>query len=67
LILVGVIFILSGQLLLSIFFFGTGMLGLAFAYVLIANKRSFVGGPDTTIPTADEAAEIESDFGKRLG
>jgi hypothetical protein len=63
----GIVLIVSGRLLLSILPFGVGMLMLAFAYVWIANKRSFVGGPDTTIPTADEAAEIESDFGRGLG
>ena len=66
-IIVGVFLITFGQLLLSIFFFGMGMLGLVFACVLIANKRSFIGGPDPTTPTADEAIEIESDFGKGLG
>ena len=66
-ILIGVILITFGQLLPSIFFLGIGMLLLAIAYVVIANRRSFVAGPDTTIPTADEAAEIELDFGKGLG
>jgi len=66
-ILIGVVLITFGQPLLSIFFFGIGMLGLAFAYMMIGNKKSFIGGPDPTIPTADEATDIESDFGKGLG
>jgi uncharacterized membrane protein len=67
LIFLGIVLIVSGQLILSVLPLGVGMLLLAFGYVWITNRRSFVSGPDPTIPTADEAGMIESDFGKGLG
>ena len=66
-IILGIALMVTGQLLLSVLPVGVGMLMLAISYVYMTNRRSFVGGPDETIPTADEAIEIESDFGKGLG